>query len=87
MEKAKVIQDEFNSLLQKQAILPVQSHPKEFISKNVLVPKKSSGMRPIINFKPLNGFMETINFKTETIQTASALKLIKEGDFLITVYI
>lgn len=49
MEKAKVIQDEFNSLLQKQASLPVQSHPKEFISTIFLVPKKSGGMRPIIN--------------------------------------
>lgn len=82
MEKAKVIQDEINSLLQKQAILPVQSHPKEFISIIFLVPKKSGGMRPIINLKPLNRFIETIHFKMETLQTV--LNLIQEGYFLIS---
>jgi hypothetical protein len=76
-EKAKVIQEEINSLLRKQAILPVQHHPKEFIS--TIFPKKSDGMRPVINLKPLNRFIETIHFKMETLQTA--VNLIQEGDF------
>lgn len=83
MEKAQLIQDKINSLLQKKAILPVQHHPKEFISTIFLVPKKSGGMRPIINLKPLNRFVDTIHFKMETLQTA--LNLIQEGDFLISV--
>uniref|UniRef100_A0A8W8P3X8 Reverse transcriptase domain-containing protein n=1 Tax=Magallana gigas TaxID=29159 RepID=A0A8W8P3X8_MAGGI len=46
-------------------------------------PKKSGGMRPIINLKPLNNFVETIHFKMETLQTA--LNLLQKGDFLISV--
>ena len=68
--KLNLIQEEIDSLLQKQASIPVQEMPKEFISTIFLVPKKSGGMRPIINLKPLNNFVETIHFKMETLQTA-----------------
>lgn len=70
MTKLTLIQEEIDSLLQKQAIIPVLETPKEFISTIFLVPKKSGGMRPIINLKPLNNFVETIHFKMETLQTA-----------------
>lgn len=40
-------------------------------------------MRPIINLKPLNNFVETIHFKMETLQTA--LNLLQEGDFQVSV--
>ena len=81
--KLNLIQEEIDSLLQKQAIIPVQEMPREFISTIFLVPKKSGGMRPIINLKPLNNFVETIHFKMETLQTA--LNLLQEGDFLVSV--
>lgn len=32
------------------------------------VPKKDSGLRPIINLKPLNNFLVTLHFKIENIQ-------------------
>lgn len=83
MTKLTLIQEEIDSLLQKQAIIPVMETPKEFISTIFLVPKKSGGMRPIINLKPLNNFVETIHFKMETLQTA--LNLLQKGDFLISV--
>lgn len=83
MTKLTLIQEEIDSLLQKQAIIPVLKTPKEFISTIFLVPKKSGGMRPIINLKPLNNFVETIHFKMETLQTA--LNLLQKGDFLISV--
>lgn len=81
--KLNLIQEEIDSLLQKQASIPVQEMPKEFISTIFLVPKKSGWMRPIINLKPLNNFVETIHFKMETLQTA--LNLLQDGDFLVSV--
>lgn len=64
MTKLTLIQEEIDS------IIPVLETPKEFISTIFLVPKKSGGMRPIINLKPLNNFVGTIHFKMETLQTA-----------------
>lgn len=77
------IQEEIDSLLQKQAIIQVQETPQEFISTIFLVPKKSGGMRPIINLKPLNIFVETIHFKMETLKTT--LNLLQKGDYLVSV--
>lgn len=81
--KLNLIQEEIDSLLQKQAIIQVQETPQEFISTIFLVPKKSGGMRPIINLKPLNNYVETIHFKMETLQTA--LNLLQKGDYLVSV--
>jgi len=80
LEKREIIQKEVNSLLEKGAIRPVQEIQGEFISTIFLVPKKTGGMRPIINLKPLNQFIQTIHFKMETLQTA--LALIQKDDFL-----
>lgn len=82
MTKLTLIQDEIDSLLQKQAIIPVLETPKEFISTIFLVPKKSGGMRPIINLKPLKNFVETIHFKMETLQTALNLLYFRREIFL-----
>lgn len=83
MEKAKVIQDEINSLLQKQAILPVQSHPRSLSQKFSQFPRNLAECVQLSILNLFYIFIETINFKTETLQTA--LNLIKEGDFLINV--
>ena len=80
LEKREIIQKEFNSLLENEAIRPVQEIQGEFISTIFLISKKTGGMRPIINLKPLNQFIQTIHFKMETLQTA--LASIQKDDFL-----
>jgi hypothetical protein len=80
LEKREIIQKEVNSLLENGAIRPVQEIQGEFISTIFLVSKKTGGMRPIINLKPLNQFIQTIHFKMETFQTA--LASIQKDDFL-----
>lgn len=81
--KLNLIQEKIDSLLQKQAIIQVQETLQEFISTIFLVPKKSGGMRPIINLKPLNNYVKTIHFKMETLQTA--LHLLQKGNYLVSV--
>lgn len=80
LEKREIIQKEVNSLLENGAIRPVQEIQGEFISTIFLMSKKTGGMRPIINLKPLNQFIQTIHFKMETLQTA--LASIQKDDFL-----
>ena len=40
-------------------------------------------MRPVINLKPLNEFLQNIHFKMENIQMA--LNLITQGDYMISI--
>lgn len=47
-----------------------------------MVPKKSGGMRPKINLKLLNNFVETIHFKMETLQIVQ--NLLQKGDYLVS---
>ena len=65
-----VIDEEITKLLTKGAIRKVSSCPYEFISNIFLVPKKTGVLRPVINLKPLNQFVQRIHFKMETIQMA-----------------
>ena len=66
----QLIDEEITKLLTKKAIRKVSSCPYEFISNIFLVPKKTGDLRPVINLKPLNQFVQRIHFKTENIQMA-----------------
>ena len=51
----------------------------EFLSSIFLVPKTSGDLRPVINLKSLNEFVETIHFKMESIGLVE--HLLRPGDF------
>ena len=68
--ESQLIEEEVHGLLQKGAITHVSPCQEEFISNLFLVPKKTGDMRPVINLKPLNGFVQNIHFKMENIQMA-----------------
>ena len=55
----------------------------EFLSNIFLVLKKTGDMRPVINLKPLNVFVQKIPFKIENTNTA--LHSIAPGDYLVSI--
>ena len=75
--ESAVVQSEIQTLLDKGAIEHVEYTQGEFISTLFLVPKKSGDLRPVINLKSLNFFVQKIHFKMENI--GSALIMFLQG--------
>lgn len=82
-EKADILYLEIEKLLQKGAIEKVDPVESQFISNIFLVPKKDGSLRPVINLKHLNFFVEYQHFKQENISLA--LNLIQEDDYLTSI--
>jgi hypothetical protein len=61
---------------------PVLNHekPTGFYSTLFLVPKKNDKMRPVINLKPLNGYLKKTHFKMDTL--SKVLNIVKTGDWV-----
>ena len=78
----QLIAEEITKLLTKGAIRKVSSCPYEFISNIFLVPKKTGDLRPVINLKPLNQFVQRIHFKMENIQMA--MNFVSLGDYMVS---
>ena len=78
----QLIDEEIAKLLTKGAIRKVSSCPYEFISNIFLVPKKTGDLRPVINLKPLNQFVQRIHFKMENIQMA--MNFVSLGDYMVS---
>ena len=73
---------EFQNLLRKGAVVPVLFFcTDEFISNIFLVPKKTGDLRPVINLKPLNKFVNQIHFNMENIHLACS---IRPGGFVVS---
>lgn len=68
--KSTTVEAEIQSMVEKGAIEAVSPCKGEFISTLLLFTKKSGGLRPVINLKPLNQFVEKVHFKMESIQIA-----------------
>lgn len=82
-ENMHLLLQEVDILLKKEAIEPVFQNLEEgFYSTFFLVPKKTGGMRPVINLKPLNVYLRTQHFKMDTMKTV--LNLVKKGDFALS---
>ena len=56
---------------------------RERIFLIIFFPKKTGDMRPVINLKPMNEFVQAIHFKMENIQMA--LDFTVRGDYLVTI--
>ena len=82
-EKADIVSLEIEKLLQKGALEKVDSVEGQFISNIFLVPKKDGSLRPVINLKQLNFFVEYHHFKQENISLA--LDLIQKDDYLTSI--
>jgi len=82
-EKAKIVTAEVNKLLAKGSIKKVFPVDGQFISNLFLVHKKDGTLRPVINLKKLNLYVEYQHFKQEHL--AFALDLIQKDDFLTSI--
>ena len=79
----QAIKQEVNSLLSEGATKQIPKSQAKFVSCLFTVPKKSGGLRPVINLKPLNQFLHLQTFKMEGL---SDLKVLLEpNDFMITI--
>ena len=77
------ISAEVENMLAKGAIRQCSFHKSQFILTISLVPKKSGGMRPVINLKRLNTFVRYLHFKMENIN--SLIDLLRPNDFIATI--
>ena len=76
----QLIDEEITKLLTEGAIRKVSSYPYEFISNIFLVPKKTADLRPVINLKSLNQFVQRIHFKMENM----AKNFVSLGDYMVS---
>ena len=71
------------TLLGKGVIKVVSHETGEILSDIFLRPKRSEEMRPIINLRHLNEFIEHHHFETENLN--SFLRLIQPGTFFTSI--
>ena len=64
-----IICNEVQKLLSKQVIRKVQKHEVKYLSSIFLRPKPDGSFRLILNLKKLNGNIDKIHFKMETLKT------------------
>ena len=81
-EEKKLIELKVQKMLQKGAIRHVSSHPRQFVANLFIIPKKSGDLKPVINLKPLNEFVQYHHFKMEGFNTL--LDLLSGSEFLTT---
>ena len=82
-QEAKIIQEEIDTLLEKEAIEPIPHRQAKFVSNLFLVKKKSGGFRPVINLKSLNQFVHTEHFTMETITNLRTM--LSKDDWIVTI--
>ena len=81
-QEADGLSTEVQSLLQKQAVSELQemTGTQCFLSQLFAVPKKDGGVRPVVNLKALNSFVESTSFKMEGIHMLK--DLLRPGDWM-----
>ena len=73
-----ILEKEIASLLEKKAVVPFPANAAMgFTSTFFLAPKKSGEWRPIINLRPLNGYIRPKHFRMETLSTV--LQTLSQG--------
>ena len=82
-QEAKIIQEEIDTLLEKEAMEPTSHNQAQFVSNFFLVKKKSGGFRPVINLMNLNQFIHTEHFTMKTITNLRTMLL--KDDWIVTI--
>ena len=82
-EEKKLFDLEVQKMLQKGAIRRASFDPRQFISNLFIIPKKCGDLRPVINLKPLNEFVQNHHFKMEGLNTL--LDLLSGSEFFTTI--
>ena len=82
-EEIQTVNQGIKELLQKGAIQPTKRSNCRFVSNIFLIPKKSGGLRPVINLKDLNTFVRYEHFKMENIKLVK--EIIQSNDFLTSI--
>ena len=92
-QEAKIIQEEIDTPLEKEAVEPIPHRQAKFVSTLFLVKKKSGGFRPVINLKSSftqnsvhshrNQFIHTEHFTMETITNLRTM--LSENDWIVTI--
>ena len=82
LERKECFSVEVGKLLRKEAKRRASLDPKQFLSNQFTIPKKGDELRPVINLKPLNHFVEYHHFKVEGLSSFSVL--INPNDYMIT---
>ena len=72
-ETRRFIQEEVDYLLVKAAIEPVRDRNQIFYSNLYLVKKTDSGLRPVINLRGLNCYINKKTFRMSTIKYVSQI--------------
>lgn len=70
-------------MLSKKAISFSNYESGQFISNIVIVEKKNSKYRPVINLKKLNEFIQYHHFKMETLE--SVLSSVRRNSFFVSI--
>ena len=81
--RLRELHSEIESLLSKGAIIPVRDSPTLLLSSVFLTPKRSGGLRLILNLKRLNRFVDSPPFKMETLPTI--LPLLSPHDWAVSI--
>lgn len=81
--QANLVTAEVQKLLSKGAIIMTKQSEAKFISTLFIVPKKDGTLRPVINLRYLNEFVQYNHFKQENL--SFALDLIQKNDYLTKV--
>ncbi len=84
-EDRALVKEEVGQLMAKGAILELrpQEAQRGFYSNIFLVPKKDGRMRPVINLKALNYFVDVQHFKMEGMQNVK--EMLKPNDWMTKV--
>lgn len=77
-KEKSAIEKEVLSLLHKRAI--EEATGPGFYSQLFTVPKKTGDLRPVLNLRPLNRYIQPRSFKMETLR--QICHLIKKGDYM-----
>lgn len=78
-----IMEEEIQSLLQKQAVCQIPTPTRGFYSNMFIVSKKDGGQRPVINLKHLNRHVKSEHFKMEGLHTVNAL--LRRNDWMAKV--
>jgi hypothetical protein len=80
-EDEQAIDQEIAALIDKHAIEPAMGDG--FRSRLFTIIKKTGDLRPVLNLKPLNQYVEKVSFKMES--TKLVCNMLRKNDFLTSI--